>query len=200
MIDITKLETLIAERVGNTDFTIVRLAYTGSVIFKGLDNLTKDLDIRVVCSDLYEDYIKVYYPPDEDYKYDIMIYSLDYYTRTLRFETGDYREIYGVLHPWDIVVIDTVNIQWNILDYKVKALEIVKKFLMRLPYYSDKISVKKFYEKDFINCYLATKVLDNNSAELTDEMKSKVLELYNEAGHDAIYWLTEYYGLTLYME
>ena len=186
MINKEQLENII-KREASSAFTILRIEITGSAVFKGLDNLNNDLDIRVICdNDMADKYLKAIYK-DNDYKYDIMIYRLDYYEQLLKFEIDDRRAIYNYFHYWDIPLYgDDLDIEWDIFDYKIQYKKLVEDILKSYPYFYPDKKTTWVNEKMFVHAFAATKILENKEIKLTDTIKNKILELYNRSGHDAI--------------
>lgn len=198
MITYDIIKSLLEER-GETNFDILRISITGSAIFKGLENIDHDLDIRVICDTLSKDFIKLYYK-DENYQYDIMVYTITLYKDNLEFKHEHAMILYNYFHYLDFILFNKVEINWDIFDYEKEYMSFLKNKLLKSSLFNTEKPIKWVGEKNFVHYYVILKFFENHSIELTEEIKRDVLKMYNKNGRAQLNWIAQKFNLTFNWE
>lgn len=160
----------------NSKAIILEIYKTGSQIFKDDPN---DLDYVAICRGYTPMYSRRH--KDVDGKtYDLIIKDEQEILKSLSF-SKDNEGIFGtVLYNYFICFRDTVygswDFEWDMLNHKEKYLQYLNQTYFNS--IGKRINRNKL-TKAWVHYYIVLKIYENQSIEITDEMKTDINILYN---------------------
>lgn len=157
------------------DAEILEVFATGSQILKKNPN---DLDFIVIAEDFYQRRRKVIFE-DNGINFDVTFVDIKAVKAQLDLNENyytTYPNIFNYFYNIRDTIYGGVDLGWNILDYKEDYFNYLKSSYKEQ---TSKILYKWKHGKVFVHYYIPLKMFENNSTELTAEMKADIEKLYS---------------------
>ena len=158
------------------DAEIIEIFKTGSQLFR--DN-PRDIDYVIVCNN-YEQRRRRILFEENNIKYDFLFLSPEAIQAQLDFNNLYYLSSNNKLFNYLFIIKETVygnyNVNWNMLNYKNDYLSYAKEKYTETV---GKAKIKKSFGKSFVHYYIILKMFENNSTEITNQMRDDIQKLYS---------------------
>lgn len=155
-----------------SEAVITSASYVGSSV---LVNDYADVDIKVVCKNLPLDFRRVIIVLEEA-KYDVLFMEEGYFNKCLNFENSIItNQLYNYFYSLDNTFYGEPTI-FDMFAHRDKYLNLIKE------HYSTRYSINKLRPsigKTFVHYYIILKMYENNSTEITEEIKRDIAMLYS---------------------
>lgn len=183
--------------IGLHKFNLLMIAHTGSGIFKP-DSEVNDYDFVVIVDSLGgSNWVKLNFT-NNGRVYDLYVSTYDYHSKRLGFEVLDPRSVFNILNRFHTVLHgeqlfpNKPDVFSNKATYKDIIRDAVSNFG-----FNPKSTTNEPRWKHFVSPYLALKVMEQGSYELTQEIRDDILGIYNGKRIDLVQWVGNQVGLKL---